>query len=272
MKNSVFVLLLLLVSAVCQGKEEVRRKRLETEKNSELPAETPQSEAGKKTKVRMERGIVKRTFVPKGQWFFGGTCSYGEMSQNNYKFLVLKNWTGEGYQLAVKPFFGYMVKNDVGVGATLSYERSLFKVDKLDLNLNSDLSFSIADYYILEHIYSAAAFMRVFMNIEESKRFGLFNDIKFMFGGGQGKYINGKGDVLEGTYQTISKVGLVYSPGVVVFINDFSAVEVSIGMLGLQRKQIKQETNHVHTGTFKTTSANFKIDLFSIGLGVAFYL
>ncbi len=272
MKNCIFVLLLCFVSAICQGKEELRRKKWEVEKKTELSAEAPQGGAVKKTKVRMERGIVKRTFVPKGQWFFGGTCSYGEMSQNNYKFLVLKNWTGEGYQLAVKPFFGYMVKNDIGVGATLSYERSLFKVDNIDINLNSDLGFSISDYYILEHVYSAAAFVRVFMNIEESKRFGLFNDIKFLFGGGQGKYINGKGDVLEGTYQTISKVGLVYSPGVAVFINDYSAVEVSIGMLGLQRKQIKQETNHVHTGSFKTTSANFKIDLFSIGLGVAFYL
>ena len=47
---------------------------------------------------RFERGIVKRTFVPKGQWFFGGTCSYSEYNQDNYKFLVLKNWNGSGYQ------------------------------------------------------------------------------------------------------------------------------------------------------------------------------
>jgi len=223
-------------------------------------------------KERISRGIVKMTFVPKGQWFFGGTCSYAEMSQDNYKFLVLKDWNGNGYQLAIKPFVGYMVKDDLGVGATFAYERSLFKVDNLDIHLNDDLNFEIADYYILEHIYTASAFMRLFMNIEESKRFGLFNDVKLMFGGGQGKYINGKGDELEGTYQTILKMGLIYSPGVAVFINDYAAVEASVGVLGLQMKRTDQKTNNVHTGSFKNSSANFKIDLFSIGLGFAIYL
>ena len=129
-----------------------------------------------------------------------------------------------------------------------------------------------SDYYILEHIYSASAFMRIFMNIEESKRFGLFNDVRLMFGGGQGKYVNGKGDMLEGTYQTIFKVGLLYSPGVAVFINDFAAVEASIGVLGLQMKHVNQKTNNVRTGSFRVSSANFKIDLFSIGLGFSIYL
>lgn len=223
-------------------------------------------------KERISRGIVKRTFVPKGQWFFGGSCSYSENSQDSYKFLVLKSWSGGGYQLAVKPFFGYMVKDDLGIGANFAYERTLFKIDNLDLNLSEDLQFSVKDYYILEHVYTASAFMRIFMNIEDSKRFGLFNDVKLMFGGGQGKYINGKGDALEGTYQNILKLGLVYSPGIIVFINDYSAVEASVGMLGLQMKHIDQKTNQVYTGSYKTSSANFKIDLFSIGLGVSFYL
>lgn len=223
-------------------------------------------------KERFERGIVKRTFVPKGQWFFGGTCSYSEYNQDNYKFLVLKNWNGNGYQLSIKPFVGYMVKNDLGVGATFAYERTLFKVDNLDINVSEDFQFSISDYYILEHIYTGSIFMRLFMNIEDSKRFGLFNDVKLMFGGGQGKYINGKGDALEGTYQNIFKMGLIYSPGLSVFINDYAAVEASIGVLGLQMKHTDQKTNQVYTGSFKRSSANFKIDLFSIGLGIAIYL
>ena len=228
--------------------------------------------AGAMERVRFERGIIKRTFVPKGEWFFGGTCSYAETSQENYKFLVLKDWNGSGYQLAIKPFVGYMVMNDFGVGLNFAYERSLFKVDKLNIHLNDDLNFEISDYYILEHVYTASAFARLFMNIEESKRFGLFNDVKLMFGGGQGKYINGEGDVLEGTYQTIFKMGLIYSPGIAVFINDYAAVEASVGVLGVQMKRTDQTTNNVHSGSFSRSSANFKIDLFSIGLGVSIYL
>lgn len=165
-----------------------------------------------------------------------------------------------------------MVMNDFGVGLNFAYERSLFKVDKLNIHLNDDLNFEISDYYILEHVYTASAFARLFMNIEESKRFGLFNDVKLMFGGGQGKYINGEGDVLEGTYQTIFKMGLIYSPGIAVFINDYAAVEASVGVLGVQMKRTDQTTNNVHSGSFSRSSANFKIDLFSIGLGVSIYL
>ncbi|MGL5682270.1 MAG: hypothetical protein ACRDDZ_04340 [Marinifilaceae bacterium] len=227
---------------------------------------------GKGGNKRLDRGIVKRTFVPKGQWFFGGSCSYSEMNQDNYRFLIMKNWNGSGYQLAIKPFFGYMVKNDFGLGANFSYERSLYKVDNLNISLNDDLNFDIKDYYVLEHTYSAALVMRLFMNIEDSKRFGLFNDIKFMGGGGQGKYINGEGDILEGTHQTIYKAGLIYSPGICVFINDYAAVEASVGVLGLQWKHRKQTTNGVYTGSFRNSSANFKIDLLSIGLGFAIYL
>ena len=53
---------------------------------------------------------------------------------------------------------------------------------------------------------------------------------------------------------------------------EVSAVEASIGVLGIQMKQVNQKTNGVHTGSFKNSSANFKIDLFSIGLGFSIYL
>ena len=57
---------------------------------------------------------------------------------------------------------------------------------------------------------------------------------------------------------TIFKTGLIYSPGIAVFINDYAAVEASIGVLGIQMKQVNQKTNGVHTGSFKNSSANFK--------------
>ena len=66
--------------------------------------------------------------------------------------------------------------------------------------------------------------------------------------------------------------GLLYSPGIAVFINDYAAVEASVGVLGIQMKKVNQKTNKVHTGSFRTSSANFKIDLFSIGLGFSIYL
>ncbi len=57
-----------------------------------------------------------------------------------------------------------------------------------------------------------------------------------------------------------------------MFINDYAAVEASVGVLGVQMKRTDQTTNNVHSGSFSRSSANFKIDLFSIGLGVSIYL
>ena len=50
------------------------------------------------------------------------------------------------------------------------------------------------------------------------------------------------------------------------------AVEVSVGVLGLNFNKVRQTTDQVYIGESSYNSANFKINLFSIGLGVAFYL
>ena len=56
------------------------------------------------------------------------------------------------------------------------------------------------------------------------------------------------------------------------FITDWSAVEVSVGVMGFDFKWIDQTTNQVETGSSRTSSGNFKINLFSINIGMTFYL
>ena len=43
-------------------------------------------------------------------------------------------------------------------------------------------------------------------------------------------------------------------------------------VLGLDFSKVKQTTDQVYVGERSSSSANFKINLFSIGLGIAFYL
>lgn len=224
------------------------------------------------SRKKFDRGVVKQTFVPKGQWFAGGTLSYSEHSNDNYKFIVLEDFTSQGYTLGVKPFFGYTIADNMGIGLAFTYKRSMLQIDNVSLSLGDDLSFGIADTYNLEHVYTGTAFMRNYINIGTSRRFGLYSDVKFQLGGGEGKLINGTGEALKGTYQKIYEAGILVSPGVCVFINDFAAVEVSIGVLGFQYKRIEQITNQVHVGSRQTSAANFKIDLLSLSLGIAFYL
>ena len=84
--------------------------------------------------------------------------------------------------------------------------------------------------------------------------------------------LSGSGEAVTGTYQDIFEFQLGLAPGLAAFISNDVAVEVSVGVLGFNYKTIKQTTNQVYEGSYKKNAANFKVDIFSISLGVAFYL
>lgn len=221
---------------------------------------------------KFDRGIKQNTFVPKGQWITGVSVSYSEYSNENYKFLVLEKIDGSGYNLNVSPLICFTFRDNVAAGGRFGYSRSLTKLNNLSLNLDDDLDFDISDMYTLSHSYSGTGVLRTYISLGDSKRFGLYNEAQFTLEGGQAKMINGKGEDLTGTYQKSFGLQVGMSPGLVAFINNYTAVEVSIGVLGFNYKKINQTTDQVYHGERRTSSANFKINLFSIGLGLAFYL
>lgn len=49
------------------------------------------------------------------------------------------------------------------------------------------------------------------------------------------------------------------------------AVEVSINVVGLDFKWIEQTTNQVEHGSYRQSSADFKINIFSINIGICTY-
>lgn len=225
---------------------------------------------------KFDRGIEKKTFVPKGQWITGGNFSYSEHTNKNYKLAVIEGWNGSGYTLKVSPFVGYAFANDVAAGGRFEYSRSLLKIDELNVDLSSlidgDMNLNLEDIYQVSHDFYTTGFLRTYINLGDSRRFALFNDVRLSFGYGQGKIVNGAGASLTGTYEKTLQLGIGLTPGLVAFINDFAAVEVNVGVLGFKMKWINQEIDRVNHGYRRTSSANFKIDLFSIGLGIAFYL
>ncbi|MCD8043742.1 MAG: hypothetical protein LUH10_11830 [Tannerellaceae bacterium] len=221
---------------------------------------------------RFDRGIEQHTFVPKGQWVVGSSISYSEYSSDNYKFLVIEGIDASGYSFKVSPLVCYFFRDNVGAGGRFSYNRTLTKLDALSLNLGDDLDLDINDFYNLSHSGSATAIVRTYISLGNSKRFGLFNEAQLTGGYGQGKLVNGKGDDLTGTFQKKIDLQIGMAPGLVAFINNYTAIEVSIGVLGFNYSKTKQLTDQVYEGERSSSSANFKINLFSIGLGIAFYL
>ena len=57
-----------------------------------------------------------------------------------------------------------------------------------------------------------------------------------------------------------------------MFLNNYSAIEVSVGVLGFSYNYTKATTDQIYIANRDRKQANFKINLFSIMFGVAFYL
>ena len=126
--------------------------------------------------------------------------------------------------------------------------------------------------YYLEHKYEVAGFLRTYLPVGRSKIFGLFNECRITYGYARGKNSTGSGAQYDGTFETTHNLEIGFAPGVTAFITDWSAVEVSMGIMGFDFKWRDQKTNQVETGKQQTTSGNFKINLFSINIGMTFYL
>lgn len=219
-----------------------------------------------------DRGIDQIVFVPKGQWLIGGNISFQDYTENNYKFLIVEDIDLDAYMFKVSPFIGYFVADNIALGARLVYSRTSADVGSVNLKINDDLSFGINDLTYIQHQYDVSLFLRNYINLGTQRRIGLFNETRLTYGGGQGKLVNSSKEEVKGTYQKLRSLQLGLAPGIVAFVTDNVGVEVSVGVLGLKYNTINQVTNQVETGKHRRTSANFKIDLFSINLGMAFYI
>ena len=89
-------------------------------------------------------------------------------------------------------------------------------------------------------------------------------------GGSQAKFA--ADTPVRGTYETGFLMSLGVSPGLVAFATNNMAIEVNVGVMGITYNHVKQVHNQVSVGERSSSMMNFKVNIFSIGLGVAFYL
>lgn len=236
--------------------------------------EVPTSETRGKLQrpQRIDRGIMQSVFIPKGQWMAGGTVSYSEHEEDNLNFLVIKDVSGLGYTFNVSPYIGYFFKDNIAAGVRFAYNRTYLDMPNFELNLGEDFNISLKDLYYLEHQYEVSGFLRTYMPIGKSKIFGLFNEVRLTYGYGVGKNSTGSDTEYDGTFERSHNLQIGIAPGMTAFVTDWSAVEVSVGVMGYNFKWQNQKTNQIETGTRRTSSGNFKINLFSINIGMTFYL
>lgn len=230
---------------------------------------------------RVDRSGFKTTFIPKGLWMCGATVNYREWENENQNLLVLKNLNMEGHVFSVSPYVGYFVGSNIAVGLRYNYSRYYFSLADLDLNLGEDFNINLEDLYYLEHKHEASAFGRFYMPLFGSNILGAFAEARLTYSHANGKNSTGRRDdtinTLDGTYETVNKIQLGITPGLCVFVTNFAAVETSIGVLGVDYKWSNYKNVHPNKSEYEygkshSGGANFKFNIFTINIGMTFYL
>ncbi len=224
---------------------------------------------------RAQRGLVdtRNVFVPRGQWVFGGTVSYSTHTNKDYNVLIIEDINSTGYTFKLSPMIAYAITDNMAIGGRFNYSRSLLKIDSASLSLgdgDSGINLSTDYYYALSHSFSVGAVWRQYIPLGRNKRFALFNEMQLSVGGSQAKYAADQ--PVRGTFSRSTDIALGISPGFVAFASNIMAIEVNVGMMGIQYSHTKQKHNQVESGKVDSSYMNFSVNLLSIGLGVSFYL
>jgi hypothetical protein len=236
---------------------------------------TLSSESHTRKEQRANRGIsdMKTHIVPKGQWVFGGSLTYSTHNNSDYTFLIIEDIKSTGYSVKVSPLVGYSIAPNSIIGLRGTYGRSFLNMDSASLHLgegDAALNFGVDYYYMLKHSYNVAAIWRQYIPLGRNKRLALFAEFQLGAGGSESKFAEGQ--PIRGTFAKSTNISLGANPGVVAFITNNMALELNVGILGLGYTHTKQVHNQITTGHSSSSNMNFKVNILSIGLGVAFYL
>lgn len=228
----------------------------------------------------VRRGMIHRDatqslFVPKGQWMLGGQVGWNQWNNENISYLLLENLSFKCHSFVVSPYLGYSFANNLMVGYRFSYKRGYLNVDEVSLGVGDGLSFSLTDFYSVYHSYKNSLFLRSYLPIGDSKIFGFLGELQLNYSFTEGKSTMGRDDLLRGVYQNTHAIGVGLGGGLSVFLADFVAAEVMLNVGGCDYKwgyQNIKEIDKKDEGRLNRSSADFKIDLFSIKFGLTFYL
>lgn len=225
-------------------------------------------------------GIPTSVFIPKGTVGFGASFSYGTYdignSDGDYGFQALFGMVngiqGKVISGGVSPHVSYFIADNLSVGGRFDFKRSKYDVGSASLSLTEDMSFGIDDFHYLKDAYSGAVFARYFIPFGNSKRFAMFAELQAAGGYAQSETYKLTELDKNGTYQDIYNFEIGVIPGVMAFFTDNVALEISVGLVGLDYNKIVQKTDNVGTSVMESSGANFKVNLLNLNLGIAFYL
>lgn len=222
---------------------------------------------------RYDRGLYNFLFIPRGQWMFGLTASYGSLDTKDIRLLdMLKDLSFEGKQYSIRPTISYFIKSNTSVGLKLAYNRGDAHLGSMSVDFDDDLNFSLKDVSYQSNKYSIGVFYRNYVGLGTEKRFAVFNEVDLSFASGFSRFQRYYNNELRDTRTTSTSVNLNFSPGVCVFLMDYLSFNISFGVFGIHLTNEKQKTNDVEEGSNFQSGANFRFNLFNINFGIGVHI
>ncbi len=222
---------------------------------------------------RFDRGLSNYLFIPRGQWSFGLTASYGEFSTDNLEmFNLLSDVDVRGHIFSIKPYMMYFIRNNVSVGMRFGYTSAKGNIDSFKVDIDEDMNFNLHDIMYRNESYTAAFTLRQYIGIARRGRFGVFNEVELAFSSGNSDFARPYAGELRNTHTTYMEAALNFSPGVCVFIMKNVSFNLSFGVFGFSLRNEKQMENGEKVGNRMTSGANFRLNIFNLNFGIAVHI
>lgn len=222
---------------------------------------------------RFNRGLFNFLFIPKGQWHFALTASYGEFSADDLEmFDILSDFDFSGHTFSIRPSISYFIRNNMSVGIRFSYNSSKAGLGSLDMDISDDMGFELSDISYRNESYSAAITLTQYIGIARQGRFGVLNEVALGFSSGNADFTRPFDGAPKTTHNTYMKASLDFSPGLCVFIMKNVSFNVSFGVFGFYLRNEKQTVDGVPEGNRFTSGANFRFNIFNINFGIGVHI
>lgn len=264
-----FIISILVISTVISAQA----------KSSDMPEQDAHVAAQEES---FDRGIGLPTsrFIPKGTVGGGLAVSFNSFDLGNgaddagYKMLLsmLSGIDGDMQSFGIAPFVSYFIADNISIGLRFDYDYADLNVGSADFSVGDMLSMNVQDIGYTKQSYMGAIALRDYIPIASSKRFAMFAELRAAGGYAQSESFRMEGENKFGTYQDIYKCSIGLVPGLTCFVTNEIAIEASVGVLGYDFQKTVQTTNQVEVSQMVKNSANFKINLLSVNLGLSFYI
>lgn len=222
---------------------------------------------------RYDRGLSALLYVPKGQWSFGLTVSYGNISTQDLEIFDLLSDVNIGaHAFRIRPYLQYTVRNNLAIGMRFGYYNARGNVDSFKVDIDDDMNFSLHDIGYKAESYTGAVFASQYIGLSRHGRFGIYNEVELAFGSGSSDFQRPYGGNLRTTHTTWMEGQLNFSPGVQMFIMKNVSFHISFGVFGFNIRKERQTEDGKDTGNRLSSGASFRFNLFNINFGIGVHI